>query len=157
MLFLHFIDNFKLKVCQCVLSFSLRERLCQGRNVRPLTIFLHLYHRSFWLVSRLLILFFKFKALNFLSPSLFFFSLQIAGYIQELVTASGLHLKMGLVQTAYANGSSTVYASNVLVSLKTQYVVCHLEVYPVHSSESIPQSESWEGNSGARLLSVYLR
>ncbi|XP_033633324.1 phosphoacetylglucosamine mutase-like [Asterias rubens] len=38
----------------------------------------------------------------------------IAGYIQELVTASGLQLNMGLVQTAYANGSSTAYASNVL-------------------------------------------
>lgn len=43
---------------------------------------------------------------------------QIAGYIQELLTQSGSHsqLKMGLVQTAYANGSSTKYASETLVS-----------------------------------------
>ncbi|XP_067657055.1 phosphoacetylglucosamine mutase-like [Haliotis asinina] len=33
----------------------------------------------------------------------------IAGYLQELVTQSGLSLNLGLVQTAYANGSSTNY------------------------------------------------
>lgn len=38
----------------------------------------------------------------------------IAGYIQELLTQSGSQLKMGLVQTAYANGSSTKYASETL-------------------------------------------
>ncbi|KAJ8025399.1 Phosphoacetylglucosamine mutase [Holothuria leucospilota] len=35
-----------------------------------------------------------------------------AGYIQHLLTQSGLNLKLGLVQTAYANGSSTLYATN---------------------------------------------
>ncbi|XP_038070893.1 phosphoacetylglucosamine mutase-like isoform X2 [Patiria miniata] len=38
----------------------------------------------------------------------------IAGYIQELLTAANLQLNMGLVQTAYANGSSTQYATDVL-------------------------------------------
>ncbi|PIK58568.1 putative phosphoacetylglucosamine mutase [Apostichopus japonicus] len=33
-----------------------------------------------------------------------------AGYIQNLLTLSGLTLNVGLVQTAYANGSSTQYA-----------------------------------------------
>lgn len=34
----------------------------------------------------------------------------IAGYIQELLTQAGLQLNLGLVQTAYANGSATQYA-----------------------------------------------
>nr|XP_054766449.1 phosphoacetylglucosamine mutase-like [Lytechinus pictus] len=38
----------------------------------------------------------------------------IAGYIQELLTQSGLQLNLGLVQTAYANGSSTKYVSETL-------------------------------------------
>ncbi|XP_063964130.1 phosphoacetylglucosamine mutase-like [Lytechinus pictus] len=38
----------------------------------------------------------------------------IAGYIQELLTQSGLELNLGLVQTAYANGSSTKYVSETL-------------------------------------------
>ncbi|XP_072177523.1 phosphoacetylglucosamine mutase-like [Diadema setosum] len=38
----------------------------------------------------------------------------IAGYVQELVTQSDLQLRMGLVQTAYANGSSTKYAVETL-------------------------------------------
>ncbi|XP_064601662.1 phosphoacetylglucosamine mutase-like [Liolophura sinensis] len=33
----------------------------------------------------------------------------VAGYLTNLVTQSGLKLKLGLVQTAYANGSSTKY------------------------------------------------
>ena len=45
---------------------------------------------------------------------------QIAGYIQELLTQSGLQLNMGLVQTAYANGSSTKYAIETLVSTVDQ-------------------------------------
>ncbi|XP_022097664.1 phosphoacetylglucosamine mutase-like [Acanthaster planci] len=38
----------------------------------------------------------------------------IAGYIQELLIAANLQLNIGLVQTAYANGSSTQYATGVL-------------------------------------------
>ncbi|XP_033106770.1 phosphoacetylglucosamine mutase-like [Anneissia japonica] len=36
----------------------------------------------------------------------------IAGYLKELIASIGLNLQLGLVQTAYANGSSTLYASN---------------------------------------------
>ncbi|KAK2164180.1 hypothetical protein LSH36_68g16012 [Paralvinella palmiformis] len=38
----------------------------------------------------------------------------IAGYLKELVTQSGLDLDLGLVQTAYANGSSTRFINNKL-------------------------------------------
>lgn len=38
----------------------------------------------------------------------------IAAYFKELLEISGLSLKLGLVQTAYANGASTEYISNVL-------------------------------------------
>jgi len=38
----------------------------------------------------------------------------IAGYLMELVEKSNLVLKLGLVQTAYANGSSTSYISETL-------------------------------------------
>ncbi|XP_076060612.1 phosphoglucomutase 3-like protein nst [Oratosquilla oratoria] len=37
-----------------------------------------------------------------------------AGYIQELLTVSGLDLSLGLVQTAYANGASTEYINKKL-------------------------------------------
>jgi len=40
---------------------------------------------------------------------------QLAGYLKEVVAQSGLELKFGLVQTAYANGSSTDYINNKLV------------------------------------------
>lgn len=35
----------------------------------------------------------------------------------ELVKASGLPLNLGIVQTAYANGSSTNYISEILVGI----------------------------------------
>ncbi|XP_024935454.1 phosphoacetylglucosamine mutase isoform X2 [Cephus cinctus] len=38
----------------------------------------------------------------------------VAGYFKELLNKSGLNLKLGLVQTAYANGGSTHYIENVL-------------------------------------------
>uniref|UniRef100_A0A1B6KB84 Phosphoacetylglucosamine mutase n=1 Tax=Graphocephala atropunctata TaxID=36148 RepID=A0A1B6KB84_9HEMI len=38
----------------------------------------------------------------------------VAGYLKELMEESGLELEMGLVQTAYANGSSTKYISQSL-------------------------------------------
>ncbi|OWF42872.1 Phosphoacetylglucosamine mutase [Mizuhopecten yessoensis] len=38
----------------------------------------------------------------------------VAGYLQELMTRSGLSLNLGLVQTAYANGSSTEYITKTL-------------------------------------------
>lgn len=39
----------------------------------------------------------------------------IAGYFKELLQESRLSFQLGLVQTAYANGGSTNYISNVLV------------------------------------------
>ncbi|XP_043216071.1 phosphoacetylglucosamine mutase-like isoform X2 [Amphibalanus amphitrite] len=38
----------------------------------------------------------------------------VAGYLRELLEASGLQLDLGLVQTAYANGSSTKYITEQL-------------------------------------------
>ena len=38
----------------------------------------------------------------------------IAGYLKDLLEESGLKLKLGLVQTAYANGSSTKYITEKL-------------------------------------------
>ncbi|XP_012525464.1 phosphoacetylglucosamine mutase [Monomorium pharaonis] len=38
----------------------------------------------------------------------------VAAYLKELLETSGLSLQLGLVQTAYANGGSTDYISNVL-------------------------------------------
>lgn len=40
----------------------------------------------------------------------------VAGYLMDLVKDSGLNLKMGLVQTAYANGNATKYIRDTLVS-----------------------------------------
>lgn len=39
----------------------------------------------------------------------------IAEYLKELLNEIGLDLKLGLVQTAYANGASTEYIKNKLV------------------------------------------
>ena len=43
-------------------------------------------------------------------------------FLMELVAKSKADLSVGLVQTAYANGSSTAYAKNVLVCL----YLCHI-------------------------------
>ena len=45
----------------------------------------------------------------------------IAGFIKELLTESGMDLSLGMVQTAYANGSSTKYITEHLVR---KYLVC---------------------------------
>jgi phosphoacetylglucosamine mutase len=39
----------------------------------------------------------------------------VAGFLIDLVREAGLHLQIGVVQTAYANGSSTRYLEDVLV------------------------------------------
>lgn len=39
-----------------------------------------------------------------------------AMFVMDLVKAAGVELKVGVVQTAYANGNSTSYLSKVLVS-----------------------------------------
>ena len=39
----------------------------------------------------------------------------VAGFLIELVKDAGLNLEVGVVQTAYANGASTDYLTNVLV------------------------------------------
>lgn len=41
----------------------------------------------------------------------------IASYLKELIQASNLDIQLGLVQTAYANGASTNYISELLVKL----------------------------------------
>lgn len=46
---------------------------------------------------------------------IYFILLQVAGYLKNLLSVSGLQLNLGLVQTAYANGSSTNYITNKLV------------------------------------------
>jgi len=38
----------------------------------------------------------------------------VAGYLSDLVKSSGLSLNLGLVQTAYANGSSTNYITDIM-------------------------------------------
>ena len=45
----------------------------------------------------------------------------IAGYFKELLTESGLDLSLGLVQTAYANGSSTKYITEKLVGSYSEH------------------------------------
>ena len=47
---------------------------------------------------------------------LFHFSFKLTSLLMELVKNSGLQLDFGVVQTAYANGSSTNYINNDLVS-----------------------------------------
>lgn len=41
----------------------------------------------------------------------------VFSYLMDLVTKCGINLKMGIVQTAYANGASTDYIRNELVNL----------------------------------------
>ena len=48
--------------------------------------------------------------------TVFCFLPQVAGYLQELVKGSGLTLHLGLVQTAYANGSSTSFITDTMVT-----------------------------------------
>ena len=43
--------------------------------------------------------------------------LQLADFLKGLLTSSGLDATLAVVQTAYANGSSTQYIENTLVSL----------------------------------------
>ena len=45
----------------------------------------------------------------------------IAGYFKERLTESGLDLSLGLVQTAYANGSSTKYITEKLVGFYSEH------------------------------------
>ena len=44
-------------------------------------------------------------------------ALLFAEHFNSLLEKSGLNLKLGMVQTAYANGSSTKFATNVMVSV----------------------------------------
>ena len=53
----------------------------------------------------------------------------MAGYLKELVSQSALELKFGLVQTAYANGSSTDYINNKLVCPGGLSVYIYLSVF----------------------------
>lgn len=47
---------------------------------------------------------------------------QIAGYIGNLVKGLGEPIQLGVVQTAYANGSSTRYITDVLVRFSSSHV-----------------------------------
>ena len=42
----------------------------------------------------------------------------VADYLQELLKLCSLDLNLGLVQTAYANGSSTSYIAETMVSIR---------------------------------------
>lgn len=42
--------------------------------------------------------------------------ISVAAFLVELIRESGLSLQVGLVQTAYANGASTHYIQDHLVS-----------------------------------------
>jgi len=50
---------------------------------------------------------------------------QFASYVGKLVKGTGVPIKLGVVQTAYANGSSTRYINDVLVrfSMSRNYSV----------------------------------
>lgn len=51
-----------------------------------------------------------------------------AGFIMEMVRKEGLELEVGVVQTAYANGASTEYLTNVLVSnVSLRHPVSHTQ------------------------------
>ena len=52
------------------------------------------------------------------SVPIYHFDFLVAGYLKELLQESGLQLNLGLVQTAYANGSSTRYINENLVREK---------------------------------------
>ncbi len=56
--------------------------------------------------------FFNFKVLLMTVLLIIF---QVAGYIMDLLKEANLDLHIGLVQTAYANGSSTKYITETLV------------------------------------------
>lgn len=40
----------------------------------------------------------------------------VAGYLKKLLQETNVNLQLGLIQTAYANGASTKYITNDLVS-----------------------------------------
>ena len=50
------------------------------------------------------------------------------GYIQKLIKESGVNLKVGLAQIAYANGSSTDYINNTLVTLNAILFISSLSL-----------------------------
>lgn len=77
-------------------------KLLDGDKIATLGL---LFHSSFSLLCRL-------KKFILIDRLIFI----VAGYLKKLVKESGLNLNMGLVQTAYANGSSTEYINNTLVS-----------------------------------------
>lgn len=45
----------------------------------------------------------------------------VATYLLELLEASDLFLQLGVVQTAYANGGSTNYISDILVCMYNSF------------------------------------
>ena len=54
----------------------------------------------------------------------------VAGYFKEMLKESGVDLALGLVQTAYANGSSTKYITEKLVCISIRFdsrSICYLK------------------------------
>ncbi len=49
----------------------------------------------------------------------------VAGYLKELLTRAKLDLNLVLVQTAYANGSSTKYIKDQLVNQEQLFLKLH--------------------------------
>lgn len=59
----------------------------------------------------------------------------IASYLVGLVRKCGLELNLGIVQTAYANGNSTAYIQDELVSYDTpNYNICVRKCFLLESS-----------------------
>lgn len=50
-------------------------------------------------------------------------------YFQDLLSKSNLQLKIGLVQTAYANGASTDYIENKLVNFIIAFLYYDTNIY----------------------------
>lgn len=48
----------------------------------------------------------------------------------DLVTKCGIDLKLGIVQTAYANGGSTDYIEKELVSYFQNFITLPMEMMP---------------------------
>ena len=69
---------------------------------------------------------------------LLIFSCLVAGFLKELCTESGVKLNLGLVQTAYANGSSTKYINEKLVMqihldyfVKESFILIVITIYRI--------------------------
>lgn len=58
-----------------------------------------------------------------------------AMFIMDLVKAAGVEIKVGVVQTAYANGNSTSYLTKVLVKPLSSYPFTYKRKFPSHARQ----------------------